>query len=139
MFKLIWRLARDKSAQSIVELAVALPVLMVILCGILDFGWFFTNQLTISYLSREGARYGIVHATDLNAVSLISERVLSVAPYYIQSQMTVDSQFSDQADPRSGDITVNISCNVAALTPLTGIFVHGSTVILNSKCVMKVE
>lgn len=44
--------------QSIVELALMIPVFLMLLLGMLEFGMAFDHVLTISYATREGARTG---------------------------------------------------------------------------------
>lgn len=42
--------------QALVEFSMVVPVFMLILLGLLEFGFAFDHQLTLSYASREGAR-----------------------------------------------------------------------------------
>ena len=43
-----------------VELAFCLPILMLLVCGSIEFGLLFYNQQVITNASREGVRAGIV-------------------------------------------------------------------------------
>jgi len=54
---------RDRRGQSLVEFALIVPVFMLILLGMLEFGFVFDHTLTIQYASREGARVGSALAT----------------------------------------------------------------------------
>lgn len=139
MKRLIKLLRKNQKGQAMVELALTLPILLLVVCGIIDFGWMMGNKMLLTYCSREGARYGAVAALQPNSVSLITQKVINSAPTYLQSGMTVDVTFSNPADIASGDVTVNVSYNVDALTPITGIFTNGQTVKETSMCVMKVE
>lgn len=47
--------------QSLAGLAIMLPILLIILLGIIDFGRVFYAYVTITNASREGARYGSMH------------------------------------------------------------------------------
>jgi hypothetical protein len=49
------RLARG---QAIVEYAVIVPFLMLLLLGIIEFGFAFSHDITLEYATREGARTG---------------------------------------------------------------------------------
>ena len=129
----------NEKGQALVELAITLPILLLMICAIIDFGWFLSNQLTLSYCSREGARYGIVHANDTGAVQAITDRVIAVAPDYISDKITVAVTFSNPTSRRLGDVTVHVEAGIVALTPVTGVFVQGETVTLVSQCVMKAE
>ncbi|MGH3990758.1 MAG: TadE family protein [Pseudonocardiaceae bacterium] len=50
---------RDGGAAA-VEFALVVPVLLLVLFGIIDFGLLFSNQLSVKQGVREGARQGIV-------------------------------------------------------------------------------
>jgi Flp pilus assembly protein TadG len=48
--------------QSLVEFSVIVPVFLLILLGMLEFGFAFDQAMTITYASREGARSGAAFA-----------------------------------------------------------------------------
>jgi len=57
----VTRLTRDRRrsrGQAMVEYAVAIPVFLLILLGMLEFGFAFSHHLTMEYATREGARAG---------------------------------------------------------------------------------
>jgi hypothetical protein len=47
-----------RRGQSLVEFALILPPFLVILVGLIDFGFLFYTNMTLEYASREGARVG---------------------------------------------------------------------------------
>ena len=49
---------RAARGQSMVEIAIVLPFLMFLILGAIEFGFIFTNNLTMEYSTREGARVG---------------------------------------------------------------------------------
>jgi Flp pilus assembly protein TadG len=51
----------DRGA-SIVEFAIVAPVLFLLLFGIIDFGWAFSQNLDVRHAAREGARLAAVNA-----------------------------------------------------------------------------
>ena len=53
--RLIGRLTRERG-QGLVEFALILPILMILLLGILEFGFIFQNHQGLEYATREGAR-----------------------------------------------------------------------------------
>jgi len=55
--KTLWR--REDGA-ALVEFALILPLLVLLIFGVIEFGLLFYNQQVITNASREGARYGIV-------------------------------------------------------------------------------
>lgn len=54
-----------QSAQSLTEFALILPLLMLILLGVVDFGRVFYYWTSIANAAREGARYGVTHPTNI--------------------------------------------------------------------------
>lgn len=53
------RTRRERSrGQSLVEFSVLVPAFMLLLFGMLEFGFVFTHNLTLEYATREGARTG---------------------------------------------------------------------------------
>jgi len=47
-----------RRGQSLVEYAVTVPVFLLILLGMLEFGFAFSQHMTMEYATREGARTG---------------------------------------------------------------------------------
>jgi len=47
----------DERGQSLVEMALVLPLLLLLVLGIIDFGRAFNNYIIITNAAREGARY----------------------------------------------------------------------------------
>ena len=50
---------KDKRGSAAVEFALCLPPLILILCGILEYGWYLTNQIVLVNAVSAGARAGI--------------------------------------------------------------------------------
>ena len=48
-----------ESGQSLVEFAMIVTVVMLLLLGMLEFGFVFDHHLTLEYATREGARVGV--------------------------------------------------------------------------------
>lgn len=51
---------RNEEGQGTVEFALILPILLIVIFGIVDFGWLFFNITTISNITRSSARKAIV-------------------------------------------------------------------------------
>ncbi len=61
------RLASERGAE-LVEFALAMPILLVILAGILDMGFLFKNYAIVTNAAREGARMAALPGWDEPAV-----------------------------------------------------------------------
>lgn len=53
------RLARSTRGQSLVEFVLALPVLLIIIFGIFEFGQYYYTRLSIRNAVTEGARFAV--------------------------------------------------------------------------------
>lgn len=126
---------RRKKGQTLVETALLLPIFILILAGILDFGWILGNQLMVSNGSRDGARYAIVNSEAANLQTLVTTRVRSNPGLASTTDVTVTvTKSTDQLD-----LTVTVNKKVRVLTPLAGAFLGGQEIILTSSTVMRVE
>jgi hypothetical protein len=52
---------KDSTGASALEFAVVAPLLILLLIGMIEFGWVFQNQLAITHAAREGARLAAVN------------------------------------------------------------------------------
>jgi Flp pilus assembly protein TadG len=55
---------RSERGAVIVEMALILPVFMMLLLGIISAGTVYNDQLSLSHAAREGARYGAILSPD---------------------------------------------------------------------------
>jgi hypothetical protein len=58
--------------QGLVEFAMLVPVFLLILTGLLEFGFIFDHAMTINYATREGARSGAAFAAG-NTTTMICD------------------------------------------------------------------
>jgi Flp pilus assembly protein TadG len=50
------RLAKNNKGVALIEFAIVTPFLLILLLGIVEFGWIFNGYITIKGAAREGAR-----------------------------------------------------------------------------------
>lgn len=60
---------KNESGQAVVEMAFVLPMLLVLICGMLDFGWIYSNQYRVENAAYDGARFASLHASEYDASS----------------------------------------------------------------------
>lgn len=122
-----------EQGQAMVEFALVLPVLLLLLAGILDFGWIFGNQLLANNACREAARFTSVHYYDDTAAVALSNAesiVTNRAP-------TLDAPTVNLA--RSGEtITLSVESELTVLTPFLSAIL-GETYNIESQCIMRLE
>ncbi|MEA2548884.1 MAG: TadE-like protein, partial [Chloroflexota bacterium] len=64
------------SGQAVVEFAIVLPVMLLILLGIADFGRLFASAVAVEAAGREAADYGAFDASrwiPVNVVTTVAE------------------------------------------------------------------
>lgn len=111
------RLSNSSSKGSAaVEFALILPVLVVLLFGIIEFGLIFYNKAVITNASREGARYGIVFRVPETEITC--DEITGVIQNYVAGKLVtfgdttdVDTDYDPaDCDPDSGsNLTVTVT------------------------------
>jgi len=132
---------------SAVEFALILPVLILILFGIIEFGVIMYDQQVITNAAREGARRGIVQASPRISKEKIQEVVnIYASPYLISfSSSNPPLGVNVECDGTPGSCTVfgqNLSVEVTYPYSFLVLpnFVPGlSNFTLKSKSIMKCE
>ena|SRR2546427_4931802 len=66
--QLAWRQQRCRRGQSLTELVVMLPVLLLLVAGVLDLAHYFSVASICANAVREGARRGATTPTDQDAI-----------------------------------------------------------------------
>lgn len=130
---------RREDGQSMVEFALILPIFLLILCGIIDFGWLFYNQLSLNNACREGARYAVVNtAEDADTQAIIDHIENVTTTVFANDGVDITIEYSSPADPTAGDITVSMQADISFFTPVLST-VLGEEKTITSTVIMKVE
>lgn len=117
---------RGTDASQIVEFAVTLPLLMVFLIGITDFGGAFTLKQKLNNAVREGARFGANEPTnDLDGTQPVSvDAIANLVGQYLQSARVNDCGLANGASRTvakspSAPLTWTYTANTACAGTLT--------------------
>ncbi len=131
--------SRREDGQAMVEFALILPIFLLILCGILDFGWLFYNQLSLNNACREGARYAVVHtAENADTQAIINHIEETTTTVFANGGVDIKVEYTSPADPTSGDIKVSMQADISFFTPVLST-VLGKEKTITSTVIMKVE
>ena len=122
------RSGRERGAAA-VEFALVLPLLVVLLMGIIDFGLYFYNDLAVSHAARDAARYLSVNNV-AGANAAVSKLTLVSA-----AQPTASLTPATSGNPA----TVTLQTSYRFLTPLPLIVGLKSTLGINATVVMRRE
>ena len=141
MLKLIRsRRKNGEKGQALVEFTLLLPIFLLLLFAIIDFGMGFYSWISVTNAAREGARLGVVLATEQQ----IEDRVYQAADLPNEAtQMTV-TVTNAQGQPGES-VVVKVDYDYDLITPLAGIvsFVSGNvlgpTLTFSSTAEMRLE
>ena len=133
------RKARLESGQSVVELALTLPLLLLLICGMLEMAWLSSTRLVLDNITGEGVRAGIVATSASANTSDVIERINEMKPDYMTNSVNVTVSYSNLSDFREGDITVVSTYDLPTLTPLTAFLAEDGMFHLRSQCTMKMS
>lgn len=118
--------------QSLVEFALVLPILLLLILGMIEFGWILNGKITLTSAVREGARAAIVCETIGDAQAKASTAVTnSVSGSSLKSVNTTVYPFDVYTHKTKVTVT-------AKITPIIGIF-YGGDVDLTVEAEMRIE
>jgi Flp pilus assembly protein TadG len=129
--------ARDRGAAA-VEFALLLPILLMIVFGIIDFGRALNAQITLTQAAREGARLESLNQPD------VASRTQAAATGLSNVSVTVVTSCPAGSGP-GVDAVVKVTYSFSFITPvgkLAAIYGgsgFGSPIILSAQGVMPCE
>lgn len=123
-----------QKGQAIVETALILPIIILILTGIIDFGLMFNNYLVITNASREAVRNAAIGATDSEIQSLVVNMTTSLDASKLSTTI-----YPSQALRKKGDeVVVTIEYDNALFTPIISAIIP-NPMHLKAKTIMRME
>ena len=125
--RLAGRPRKEEGGQSLVEFALVVPIFLLVLFAIVDFGMAFHAWITVTNSAREGARIGAVHAP----AATIEQRVRDTATSLEQANLDVSVTNADDQGGQPGEsVVVDVSYSYSLITPLADLLnmVSGGTI-----------
>jgi Flp pilus assembly protein TadG len=118
---------------SAVEFGLIVPILLILVLGIVEFGHAFQVQGTLSAAAREGARAMALRNDQAQAKDAVQEAASALSPGITDAQITI----SPDACP-AGTSTTNVTLTIDYPMPfLTGFF--GASIDLTGTGVMRCQ
>jgi len=134
------RRKHGEKGQALVEFTLLVPVFLLLLFAIIDFGMGFYSWITVTNAAREGARLGAVLATQQQ----IEDRVYQTADLPNESTKMTVTVTNAQGQPGES-VVVTVDYDYDLITPLAGIVsfvsgdVIGPTLTFSSTAEMRLE
>jgi len=142
------RQGRRSTGQALVEFAIVVPLFVLLLAGIIDFGLGLYSYMTIITSAREGGRLAVTACSTGPCTAVVKARVASVSGNMVTTANVTMSCYADTdttfATPYNCDtapvpfgdaVRVTVSYTYRMIWPLT----FGTQIPLNSTITMLVE
>jgi Flp pilus assembly protein TadG len=131
---LIRKLIKNKRGQALVELALALPLIIMLVMGTIEFGRLFHSYLLITNASREGARIAITGVDN----TIITDRINEVTSALNNTKVIIISPDDKNLRFSTIPVTVTVNYNHNIITPILD-SVLPNPVTLTSSTSMRME
>lgn len=132
---LIRRGTRDERGVSSVEFALVLPLLLILMFGIIEFGLAWYSKQVVTNASREGARAGIVWQDPKmsdSEITAVVQNYLTQSGFTQPVTVTVTGAGGASGDPLTVRVSHNYQFNVLPgfVTAVTGQVTIESTTVM---------
>lgn len=124
----------NNKGQALVEFAIVLPIILLLIMGIVQFGMMLNTYLEVQNASREGARAGIVGSTDSDIQTLIT----STSPTLDPHDLTITVTPNQSSRISGGTLTVMVSYNYELTVPIISNILNNE-IVLKGQTSMRIE
>ncbi|MBW2187820.1 MAG: pilus assembly protein [Deltaproteobacteria bacterium] len=123
---------KNNRGAALVEFALVLPLLLLLLVGLIEFGLLFYNKQVLTNASREGARAGIARVGNISDIvdNYCRDRLISFS-----SPNAVDTDVDGEGGAFNADLMVTVKYDYDFLLP--SLLGFGTKMQLSTVTVMK--
>ncbi len=125
---------RMPKGQTLVETALILPIIILLLMGIVDFGLLFNNYLVVGNAAREGARNAAVGYSDAEIITVVTTAAGTLDP----TKLTISITPGESTRVTGDEVSVTVNYQYSLITPVISSIVS-SPLDLSSTTVMRLE
>lgn len=127
----------SERGQSMVELALLVPLLALILLGLIDFGRVFGAFIVITNAAREGARYGSQYPNDIDGMKVRTIREADWSGISLRYD-EINVQISGGTAPGQ-PLALSVMYPYSAVSTLISTFWGGGNLMLQARAVMVIQ
>ena len=124
---------RKQRGQATVEFALILPVFLLLLLGIMEFGLVFHEYLVVTHAAREGARVATLGGTDAEVLSTVSTAADAI------DRGALTTSIAPAVRVRGSRVTVMVTNQVSLMTPLFSAFFPQNPFPVSGTSIMRME
>lgn len=126
---------KKERGQSVVEVALLFPLLIMLLMGVVDFGRAYYTLVALSDAAGEGVTYAAIYPSDVNGIQLrtteATEGLVEIKPEEVNVQYPAAIQ-------AGAPITVTVEHRFTMLTPLMDDMIPDRLLTLRGKATQPV-
>jgi Flp pilus assembly protein TadG len=115
--RIVRRWRETDSGQTLVEFSLILPIMLLMLFALVDFGRGFYTWLVLTNAAREGARVGAVQ----QPIDVITAKVKDTASGLDTTDPPLTITVTNPQGARGESVTVDLTYNFTFVTPVGGI------------------
>lgn len=111
----IKKILKSEKGQSMVEFALVVPLLLTILCGIIDMGWAYSNKYSIESAASSGVRYAVINGADIEDSE--KNKLIDDTKKRVRDNLSKGAESPKiDVDIDNEKVTVSVECKVKMLT-----------------------
>ena len=132
----LFKLRKNEKGQTLVEFAIVLPILLLLVMGIIQFGIIFSAQIALTNAAREGARAASVGKSELDVKNRVIEAIEGHSTLdLVEGNITVN--YPDKVGDEVKVIITDAAINL--IVPVPEVFVPGNSINIGAKASMRLE
>jgi hypothetical protein len=124
-----------RAGQTLAEATLVLPLLLLLLVGIVDFGHLFNQSIIVTNAARAGARQGALDRSDTHIVGAIQGAASTLDPERLSWRISPPE--GDEQRSSGHNLAVEVWYVSEVPIPLPGVL--GSQRLLYAKTVMRIQ
>ena len=145
--RLLPRRLRSERGAELIELALVLPILLLVFAGIVDFGLLLQRLITVNNAAREGARIAVLPGySQTDVQNRVTQYVRegtgdnSLSPTTVLTPVNIDPPGATPPFP-AARVTVTLSHSYLVIGPVSGLLGGGSfsSITLSARSTMRIE
>jgi Flp pilus assembly protein TadG len=145
--QLLLRRVRSERGAELIELAIVLPILLLVFAGMVDFALVLQRFLTLNNAAREGARVAVLPGyTQTDVQNRVTQYVregtgdAAASPTTAVTAVSIDPPGPTPAFP-AAEVTVTLTHSYLFLGPVSGLLGGGSfsSITLTARSTMRIE
>ncbi|HMF93569.1 MAG TPA: TadE/TadG family type IV pilus assembly protein [Vicinamibacterales bacterium] len=145
--QVIRRRLRSERGAELIELAIVLPILLLVFAGIVDFALAMQRFVTLNNAAREGARIAVLPGyTQTDVQNRVTQYVRegtgdpTASPTTVLTNVSIAPSGPAPAFP-AAQVTVTLTHSYLFLGPVSGLLGGGSfsSITLTSRSTMRIE